>query len=103
MTKKINKAAKNLANELINDCTVGLLVVASLEETINLAIKDCLRVISYEEPAPHRSKDFWENIQVAKAAIILARYYSINKYKNKEKRIILLEDSFNKLHGGLDK
>jgi len=102
MTKKLEKAAKNLANELINSCTVEILVVASLEETIDRAIKDCLEVISYEEPAPHRAKDFWENIQVAKAAIILARYYSINKYKNKEKRIMLLEESFNKLHGELD-
>jgi hypothetical protein len=103
MTKKINKAAKKLAKGLINSNTVDLLIVASLEETIDISIAAALEVIHMKQPQSHRVDDFWDCIRAAKAAIVVAGYYSTNDYYKLDKRIMKLQKSFKEIHGELDK
>jgi len=103
MTKKLKKAAKKLAKELINSEAVDLLIVATLEETIDNAISLGLTVNNMKEPQTHHVEDFWDCMKTAKAAIVLAGYYSTNDYYELDRRVTLLEKSFKERHGELDK
>jgi hypothetical protein len=100
---KLKKAAKKLANDLINSDTVDLLIVASLEETIDCCIDTALRVLSHEKPMQHEAEDFWDCIRTAKAAIVIAGYYSTNDYHKLGNLIMKLQKSFKEIHGELDK
>jgi len=103
MPKKLKKAAKKLAKELINSEAVDLLVVATLEETIENVIFLGLTVNNMKEPQTHHVEDFWACMRTAKAAIVLAGYYSTNDYYELDRRVMLLEKSFKERHGELDK